>query len=274
MESKVSETQSLGTIIANLDKDITSHDRDKLIKTGFPKFDARYLGFAPGELWVIGGYSGTGKTFFLLQLLLNVIRQGYGAIFFSLEMGKEALVSRLWANVANLDPMQLEWGLLNQVQLQEKAKAKDKLAQWGELALWRDDLYKVESIEKAIVESKPQVVFLDYIQNILSTKDEYQKLTAVSAELQRIAKQYNCTIVAASQVSNEYAKDTSSKVIGFKGSGAIMAACDFGIILDSDPDGLEHEKKINLYVKKCRRGPQRKLDLLLKFPAGRYEEVL
>lgn len=51
-------------------------------------------GMLPGELWVLGGYTGMGKTSAMLQAALHIARHGTSVAMFSLEMSKEALFSK------------------------------------------------------------------------------------------------------------------------------------------------------------------------------------
>lgn len=77
------------------DKVISSHDYLKKLeeekkrhgfKTGIPKLDALTQGFETGELVVISGYTGHGKTSFAQSLTVNLAKQDIKALWFSFEM--------------------------------------------------------------------------------------------------------------------------------------------------------------------------------------------
>ena len=59
------------------------------LSSGYKWLDEAIDGIRPGHLWVIGGYSSAGKTFFSLNIAKNLVAQNKRVIFFSLEMSKK-----------------------------------------------------------------------------------------------------------------------------------------------------------------------------------------
>jgi replicative DNA helicase len=86
-------------------------------------------------------------------------------------------------------------------------------------------------------------------------EDEYTRMTHVSLALQQLAKAQNCTILTLSQVSNTVARENTSKVIEYKGSGAIAMVCDLGFTIQREDyvEGTTHQGLI-LTLRKNRRG--------------------
>src|SRR5690606_14197313 len=100
------------------------------IPTGFVQLDKKCAGLHPGDLYIVAGRPGMGKTSFVLNLAVNVAlpRQaevadpsdpyaeagveepGYGVAFFSLEMPREQLASRLLAVEARVDVSRIRSG--------------------------------------------------------------------------------------------------------------------------------------------------------------------
>ena len=75
----------------------TSSERTALEMTwGIAGLDAHTKGIFSGELTVIGGESGGGKTALATQIALANAREGTGVGIFSLEMSKEKLVQRFY----------------------------------------------------------------------------------------------------------------------------------------------------------------------------------
>ena len=252
-----------------------------VIPTGFPGIDRWYLGIGPRELWVVGGYTSSGKTYFLLQLVLNLLRQGKKVAYFSLEMSSQSLVSRLWGNVSGLSATSIEWGWLTPEEINLKVFAFENLKAVGDQLAVEDSFYSIETIDTAIsnyIEEgfTPDLIIIDYLQNLISSRDEYEKLTQASAALQLLSKKYDLAIVAASQVSNSEASmnPENSRIIGFKGSGAIAASCDFALWLENKSSYEEENVSlVDILIRKSRRGPKRKFHFQLSFPAGRFEEI-
>ena len=69
---------------------------DNRILSGFETFDEATNGFHNGDLIVIGGRPGMGKTTFAISLAKNIIQQSAkGVVFISLELSTTQLLKRL-----------------------------------------------------------------------------------------------------------------------------------------------------------------------------------
>lgn len=274
------KAEYLFVVLSDVETKAKTLDTSRLMKTGFAKFDATYFGLAPQEFWIVGGYTSSGKSFYLLQTALNIINEGHKVLYFSLEMSSQSLASRMWANCSGLSAVDIEWGWLKIDEQNQKVFALETLKSVGENLMFCDQAYTVDQIKSVIKSAQdegfvPELVIIDYLQNLISDTSEYEKLTSAAAQLQQLAKVEDVAILAASQLSNDEAKlGSSSKIIGFKGSGGLAASCDFALWLENQSDfNSENNQIIDLYVRKCRRGPKRKYQLVLKFPAGKMEEM-
>lgn len=214
------------------------------IQTGIQLLDENTIGLKGCHFWIIGGYTSVGKTQFSLDILKNIAAENL-VHFYSLEMSKKDIILRL------MKMFELKYGERG---VDELRKLKLKVFH---------DKHKLEQIESHLItsEEKPKVVFIDFIQNIRTDdKSEYERLTNVSLSLQSLALKNNICIVALSQVSNESA-NSDKKTMGFKGSGAIAAACDVGIELfrNKDEQGLQ-EVKFTCKIRKNRHGKTAETD--------------
>lgn len=74
---------------------------EKDYSTGYPELDSSiYL--SPGDLWVVAARPSMGKTAFLLSLARNYAQRGIRVALFSLEMSRNALLQRLFANLSGV----------------------------------------------------------------------------------------------------------------------------------------------------------------------------
>lgn len=78
--------------------------------TGFPSLDMRMGGMEPGDMIVLGGRPGSGKTGLALQALINVARSGVGVCLISQEMMATALGRRALACIAGVPVAALKQG--------------------------------------------------------------------------------------------------------------------------------------------------------------------
>lgn len=67
------------------------------VMSGIGVLDAHLGGFQPGDLVLLGGRPGMGKTALALTLAVNAAAAGIGVLMFSLEMRREELAMRLLA---------------------------------------------------------------------------------------------------------------------------------------------------------------------------------
>lgn len=82
---------------------IADSDTDLIgLATSIEALDLATTGIRPGELWLIAGRTGDGKTALALQLAAANCRSGIPTGFFSIEMSKDDLLQRLWSHVGRI----------------------------------------------------------------------------------------------------------------------------------------------------------------------------
>lgn len=235
------------------------------IPCGISKIDTAIDGLRPGHFWSIAGYTSSGKT----QLLLNIINSlitNHAVTFFSLEMSKADIISRLLGiqtGVGMTKIMRHEFDSERDVKLFTDARERlvnSKLKIYSKtntldgiiLAMTRD-----------ILRNKTKVFAIDYIQLVRSKgKSEYEQITEASQRLQTFARETGCSIIVLSQVSNEHAKDQNQEVHGTKGGGSLPASVDLAIELFNEDKKEERDEKasngealsVKAIIKKNRHG--------------------
>lgn len=241
----------------------------EFIPTGFSKLDNELDGgFMKKELIVLGGFTGAGKSFIAGQMLFNASQQCFKCAYFSLEISNEMIVSRLIGQEANIKPTRIMAGLLTEEENNNKIKAQAKISVFDSQMYFVDDRYYLTEILKTIRENDFDYVVIDFIQNVMEKGDEYEKLSKVSLEFQKIAKEKNCCIVVLSQLSNSAYK---TDALEYKGSGSIATVCDLGIFVTRQENTLD---KMTLKVKKNRRGRSGiEVDLQSLYPGGKIIEL-
>ena len=212
-----------------------SKDKDLIgTSTGFPEIDKLISGFQPGHFWVVGGYTNYGKTTLAISFLSHLLRNTESPLLYcSIEMSQIQIFEKIISNFTRETPY---WNAKNfylpMVQDAVLKVSKSKL----EIT---DDVFDVDGIilkiqEMIINGNKPEVVFVDFIQNVKGKgNSEYERITNATLQLQSAARMFNVCIVVLSQVNNQ-STGTSSEVIGFKSSGALPAAGDITIQIVRD----------------------------------------
>jgi replicative DNA helicase len=264
----------LKTINNVYDEMIEASKQKEFLSTGFRNLD-EFLdgGLMKKELIVLGGYTGSGKSFLAGQIFKNIASQGIKSAYISLEISNSMVVSRLLGQMSNIKPTRIMCGLLNPEENTLKQQAKAKLAPYEDFMIFTDDMYKLKDIENTLssaptsisdTEMPYEFIVVDFIQNVLTEeKDEYSAMTKVALEFQRMAKEYNCCIMVLSQLSNSAFKTNS---LEYKGSGGIAQVADLGMFIIRNQDTPD---KLTLQVKKNRRGISGvNFDFGFKFPGG------
>lgn len=246
-----------------------SSEHTEFIPTGFSKLDAELDGgFMKQELIVLGGYTGTGKSYLAGQIMFSAAREGFKSAYFSLEISNNMIVSRLIGSEANIKPSLILKGFLTAEEHNAKIKSQSLISAYNEAMYFIDDKYRIEEISHLIKENKFEFVVVDFIQNIMDGGDEYEKLSNAALQLQKLAKECNCCILVISQLSNEAFK---TGALEYKGSGSIATVSDLGMFLTRDEESLD---RLELKVKKNRRGRSGiAIQLQSVYPGGKFHEL-
>lgn len=222
------------------------------LKTGFRFIDNSIFGLVPTFLYVVGGYTSVGKTALMTQTIVNCLanNKDIKLAVFSTEMSSEQILLRILANATGIGSLQIYSGKLTQ---DEALKVQNVQERLSDKDLWfYDDVYTFQEINDRCEIIRPDVVFVDYLQNMRGSGSIYERMSLIPVQLQEMAKTLNTAVVAMSQISNEAARGKDD-LIAFKGAGEISAACDFGIWLSRDPD---NEGLLECFVRKNRHGPK------------------
>lgn len=243
--------------------------------TGFKLLDKNTGGFIPSQIWILGAYTGYGKTFHILQMLLNVLRQGGRVILFSTEMDRKLNMIRLLGNIAGLGTIQI---MRNQLSDEEKVnleKAKKELSSFSDRLIIYDNINTVEGIrmktKKFLLNGGVNVVAIDYIQQIRDKGEIYERMAKVATDLQQMALELKVTLLIGSQVPNDAVGGKNKESIDFKGAGEIAAIADVALSITKEK-GKDISDRL-VMMRKIRHGVPGKIHTRLEFPSGRVVDV-
>ena len=275
LELKKTDAQS---ITEEIQKDI-----DKAIKdgwqgydTGFGKLDERTGGLIPTQSWIVGAYTGVGKTFLLLQIILNVLEQGGKIVLFSTEMDRKMNMLRLLGNLAGISTLNIMRGKMLENELDEFKKAQEKMKAWKDQLTIYDNVYDISTLrlkaKKLKLTKGLDIVVVDFIQNLRGRESIYERMSEAAISLQQMAQELNVTMLIGSQVSQAAAGWQSKEAIEFKGAGEIAAIADVAIWMMKDKNSTDESMR-KIYIRKVRHGAPAKFETKLTFPAGRMLDI-
>lgn len=272
MDKKIIKPQEAIKLIAERKKTL------EFIPTGFNKLD-KYLdgGFCKKELVVIGGGTGVGKSFLAGQIAFNVASKGFKTLYLSLEISVLTIMARWIGGLSEIKPARIIGGLLTKEEFKRKLEAEAKLIILSEFISMADSIYILGEIIQTIKNIKPDLVVVDFIQNIISSQgDEYERLSREALEFQKLAKEVDTCIVILSQLSNRVVREgENARYLEYKGSGAIAQVCDLGFwLIPDEREDIYIEKELKfrelkLILRKNRRGFSGGMTVLeMELPGG------
>jgi replicative DNA helicase len=141
-----------------------------------------------------------------------------------------------------------------------------------------DTSYRLQDIRRQAMAMKEvqglDLMVVDFLQNVYVDGDEVADARSTILDLQNLAKELDCTVLALSQVSNEYAKMENAKksnFYSFKGHGAIRDAADVAVMLRRDR--IQSPGIMDFSVVKHRHGEIGEIPMRFDLKTGRLEDA-
>ena len=249
-------------------------EESKLIHTGFDGLDALAGGLTRGEVTVIGGRPGHGKTTFLINLLANMIGAGYKCVMFNRELPNSELLKKLIAlESGKLSYSMIRKGIYDDTGVIELERIKQFIVEKYNKNKFRmfDNLRDFAKSSAEVKRFKPDVILDDYIQLINPTKMVDQRrlqLEALVNDYKWLAKEHKAVVVLASQLNRglEMRSSTSKPQLSdLAESGAIEQVAEnvFFTYYDYKINGNANKGKnvITIVARKVRYGETGEIDL-------------
>lgn len=101
-----------------------------IVPLGFRGHDEAVGGMTRGELNILAGSAGMGKTTFLLSVIFNILRRGERVILFSLEMSRSELMNKFVTMLTGVPSLALQTGKLDARQSSLWVSSLGTIADW------------------------------------------------------------------------------------------------------------------------------------------------
>lgn len=157
-------------------------------------------GLDRGDLVIIGGYPSNGKSSLMTELVVGFCNLGYKVLVTTLEMSPKANMRRLEANMNKINTMKFRTNSLTELDT-EKIKATIPIVNdvWGYNCV---RVYTIADIIRATNKFEPDILFIDYLQNISEPHEKlrlYEKATKHTLQIQQFTKEKNIVTFLLSQ---------------------------------------------------------------------------
>jgi len=226
----------------------------------------RYLGGVDkGEIITIGGFTSQGKTSFAIQLALDFIDvdEEKKILYLSSEMTALEISRRLLSNLMPKNIMDFRKGRFDK----GDREALDSIAtivgdHWN---LNIKKVFDMEDIRKYIQKYNPEIVFMDYLQNLDRKKaqTDYQKVTGNIKDLQAITLGKEISTFVVSQLSRVKNLVRKPRLSDLRDSGRIEEVSNIVLFVYWEErmqqkvemrEGGESPEKLEIIIAKNRDG--------------------
>ncbi|MEV4621749.1 replicative DNA helicase [Asanoa sp. NPDC049573] len=200
------------------------------VPTGFTDLDRLLNGLHPGQLIIVAGRPGLGKSTASMDFARNAaIRHNCASAIFSLEMSKVEIVMRLLSAEARVPLHVLRSGQLSD---DDWTKLARRMGEISEAPLFVDDTPNMNLMEiRAKARRLKQrhdlkMIVVDYLQLMSSpkrTESRQQEVAELSRGLKLLAKEVECPVIAVSQLNRgpEQRTDKRPQLSDLRESGCL-----------------------------------------------------
>ncbi len=262
------------------------------LRVGFSRLDGITQGFQPGNLVVLAARPGIGTTALALNWMLRAASQHKAHVaFFSLEMSKEEVFTRLLAAHSTVNMKAVAAGGFDEYVQKKLLVARDELL--GMHIYINDQAGITVQQINAMVDrhlsrsnQKLDMVIVDYLQLMSSPESsraakqsEAVRIGEISRGFKLMAKDHSIPIVVLSQLNREveHRQGGRPQLSDLRDSGAIEQDSDIVMFIHRKMkpvmEGEEEDRSAELLVAKHRNGPTGVVPLYFEGEYARYREM-
>ncbi|MEZ0180202.1 replicative DNA helicase ['Camptotheca acuminata' phytoplasma] len=232
-------------------------------------------GFKKGQIITIGGYTGLGKTTFVYNLLLDIVKTKHQEtkyyphmLVFSYEMTLEENLSRLLAHQTQI-PLDVilaknwEDSNITKHTYMERMNYTEQLFSRLNLSFSYDQVksidYVIDLVYRLHLEQKVEIIVIDHLQITKSSnhlENDRLAIDEIMTKLKRLAIELNIVIMILSQFSRDTYSNYQGKspeITALKGSGGIETNSDIVLMMSEFQPKLskDQDKPLNIYNQNC-----------------------
>lgn len=258
--------------------------------TGLPVFDENIGGLHRGEMSVLAGLTGAGKSAFALNVMSHNASKGRVVVYFALEMTTMTLAKRWMSSQGSVDLKRIFQGRKHLSDAEKKSLIESvNVGSPFSIAI-RNHSFSMSEIERdcqAVADDKGKIdiIIVDYLQ-LIRGRNKNASLHEQTAEsclaCVHLAKRYDAHLMLISQFNREAAKDTVPKRHQLRNSGTIEQDADQIILIYPMPEDDQARQGVKLsdgeewrtlHVAKNRRGPEERFRAVWKASTQTFSEV-
>lgn len=239
---------------------------EKGVTSGINELDQIIGGFVPGDLVIIAGRPGNGKTSAAIGIADHVAQHGSSSGFVTMEMSREQIISRAIFARARVSKREFALGQIDDDAEQRVVDAMESIAR-APIYVDEPRTYSASAIRRSVrrlAARSLQAVFVDYLQLISSDDsraNRNEQISSFTRSIKLLARQLGIPLICLSQLRRADARNKNAKptLDDLRDSGAIEQDADVVIILHRPflgrPGASESERALTeMIVAKNRDG--------------------
>lgn len=240
--------ECLGTVIDAIEARMARGGAVSGLPTGYADIDLVLDGLKGGDLIIIAGRPSMGKTAFALNVAENVALSGIPALIFSMEMGRDQLVTRSLSSVGQIDSTALASGKLYNDDWDRITVAMGRLLQAPLIIDQSANLTTNQMRARARRQKRKGglgLIVIDYLQLMSGQgNNRNEELGNITRNLKIMARELNVPVICLSQLSRkvEERADKRPMLSDLRESGSIEQDADVVMMLYRDeyynPDSM------------------------------------
>lgn len=259
----------------------------EVFSTGLKTLDNFLGGWKPGHYYVLGAYTGHGKTLFGTNFALWAAMQGKHTLYASIEMEKEQIMERVVCAKLGLSTSRMTNSLLTNDELDDYVAEQENLKKLP-LRVSHLSNASLEELEQDCRRmnrnGKLNFLVLDYLQD-LNIKSErfrpgFETISAVSTRLRNMAHALKIPVLALAQLGRQDKRESQTEgriptKSDLKGSGQIENDADAVLLIHHEFENVGLSRKpirSLLVLAKNRHGPEAQIQVTVDFGTNRVRD--
>lgn len=254
-------------------------------KTGLKALDACLCGgMLPGQVLVVAGRPGGGKTSLGLQIALNVARSGGSVYIESLEMRREELCDRLCGNIADISYSAMRENRMDLIQRRELAVARNLFGDLRYRLTINDEARRfMRDIELSARTHQRQygltLLVIDYLQLIQADdkskfSNRQEQVAKISRDVKILARTLNVPVLLLSQLRRADSPSAKPTINELRESGAIEQDADVVMLLHGCNVGAHDPVEAKIIIAKQRNGPLAEVPVQWHGPTMSFRDIV
>jgi len=223
----------MGEVYDALNEALNHPELAEGFKTGFPDLDKLLGGLYKGDMTLLTGDPGSGKSMLAMQICENLARQNRAGAVFELEMKTITVARRMVSAHAQVKMRGLRDGILADADFPVVIQAINALS---DLPIWMSGAtsWTTTSIRATLMRMTREIdlqwALVDYLDlladDIPGRQNEYARDTLMARNLHSIAKDLNLHLIVIHTLTKEGFRESSKKLQNVSGSAKVSYAAD------------------------------------------------